>query len=374
MATANTGLISTMPTEYEAQILKLDLPEQDALKNDPERCSADPAMLESIGRAVGHQVRIKRDDNPRFVALYTVSVANPQRDLSNPSRANVVRTGQAGRERLGTPDEMKAVVQATVVDTAPPPDGVRFFEVAIDVRTQAYFIAIAPHGGAIEPHTDDEAKRLRLKLVSNAYPATMWTCKGYGDKLKGAFDRWHITSTDLHPASFPLLQTIAIRTFCYGVACHGFSKRPGDADLYIGGGASENLKRAIRDALEAANFLCKLGLPRKTTIRNSRGQVRKTLLTGLRHRAFISSNPPKPENLVRISRKQSRPCIAPRGGGFCVPGRTSFAEQRTISHLRSLRSPTVATWRWCGRTRPSPSSPASRPCRRRWRHEYDPHQ
>ncbi|MCA1606336.1 MAG: hypothetical protein LC775_12890, partial [Acidobacteria bacterium] len=158
MTTANIGLISTMPTEYEARILKLDLSEQDALKNDPERCSADPSMLESIGRAVKHQVRIKRADDARFVALYTVSVANPQADLSNPSRANVVRTAQAGRERLGTPDEMKAVVQATVVDTAPPRDGVRCFEVAIDDRTQAYFIAIAPHGGAIEPRTDDEAK------------------------------------------------------------------------------------------------------------------------------------------------------------------------------------------------------------------------
>lgn len=243
-----------MPTKYEARILKLDLPEQDALKNDPERCSADPAMLESIGRAVKHQVRIKRADDARFVALYTVSVANPQGDLSNPSRANVVRTGQAGRERLGTPDEMKAVVQATVVDTAPPRDGLRFFEVAIDDRTQAYFIAIAPHGGAIEPRTDDEAKRLRLELVSNAYPATMWTCEGYGDTLKGAFDRWHITSTDLHPASFPLLQTITTRTFCHGIAFHGFSKRPGDADLYIGGRASDSLKREIRDALKDASL------------------------------------------------------------------------------------------------------------------------
>lgn len=91
-------------------------------------------------------------------------------------------------------------------------------------------------------------------------------------------------------------------------------------------------------------YLCVLGLPRKTTIRNSRGQVRKTLSTGLRHRAFISSNPPKPENLVRISRKQLRPCIGPRGGGFCVPGRTSFAEQRTIQ-ICDARSPTVARWR-----------------------------
>ena len=103
MTTANIGPISTMPTEYSAQILKLDLPEQDTLKNDAERCSANPGMLQSIGRAVRHQVRITRAENPRFIALYTVAQANPPADLSDPSRANVVRAGLAGRERLGTP-------------------------------------------------------------------------------------------------------------------------------------------------------------------------------------------------------------------------------------------------------------------------------
>jgi hypothetical protein len=49
-----------MPIEYNARILKLELPEQDTLKNDAERCSADAGMLQSIGRDVGHQVRIKR--------------------------------------------------------------------------------------------------------------------------------------------------------------------------------------------------------------------------------------------------------------------------------------------------------------------------
>ena len=109
------------------------------------------------------------------------------------------------------------------------------------------------------------------------------------------------------------------------------------ADLYHRGRVEEHREhhqRAQSSTCEPQIYLCVSGLPRKTTIRNSRGQVRKTLSTGLRHRAFTSSNPPKPENLVGISRKQSRPCIGPRGGGFCVPGRTSFAEQRTISNLR----------------------------------------
>jgi phage replication-related protein YjqB (UPF0714/DUF867 family) len=254
-------LIRIMPSEYDAQMLKLRLPEQDALKNDAERCSADPTMLNSIGRAVGHQVRINRKGDPGFTALYTVKQANPPADLTDPSRSNVVRTGQAGRERLGTSAEIKVVVRATVIDTAPQPCepiGVRFFEMAEDDGKQAYLIAIAPHGGEIEKHTDEEAACVREKLVSKGYPASAWICKGYGDKLKGASDRWHITSTDLHPGSFPLLQALITRKFRYGVAFHGFAKQCGEADVYIGGGAAEYLKKEINNALEALSLPIKV--------------------------------------------------------------------------------------------------------------------
>jgi phage replication-related protein YjqB (UPF0714/DUF867 family) len=256
-----------MPAEYDAQILKLRLPEQDALKNDAERCSADPTMLSPLGRAVGHQVRIKRKDVPGFFAVYTVKQANPPADLSDPGRANVVRTGQTGRERLGATDEMAAVVHRTVVDTAPlpgEPNEVRFFEVAEDNGKQTYLIAIAPHGGAIEEHTDEEAEQVRRELVSQGYPASTWTCKGYGDDLKGASDRWHITSGDLHPASFPQLQRLITRKFCYGVAFHGFSKRPSEADVYIGGGAAQSLKRAIKKVLEALSLPMKIQIATTT--------------------------------------------------------------------------------------------------------------
>jgi phage replication-related protein YjqB (UPF0714/DUF867 family) len=246
-----------MAAEYDAQILRLQLPEQDALKNDAERCSADPTTLSSLGRAVGHQVRIKSKDVPGFFAVYTVKQANPPSDLSDPSRANVVRTGQTGRERLGTTVEMAAVVSATVVDAAPlpgEPNKVRFFELSEDNGRQVYLLLIAPHGGAIEEHTDEEAEQVRRELISQGYPASTWTCKGYGDELKGASDRWHITSGDLHPACFPQLQRLIMRKFCYGVAFHGFSKRTGEADVYIGGRASQSLKRAIMHALEALNL------------------------------------------------------------------------------------------------------------------------
>lgn len=243
-----------MASEYNARVQRLDLPEQDALKNDAERCSADPRLLESIGRAVGQQVRITRADAPQFLALYTVAQANPAADLGNPSRPNVVRTGLQGRERLGTSAEMDAVVRAAVVDAPPPASGVRFFEVGNHDPSQRYFIAIAPHGGDIEKNTDEEAELLRIELLSSGYPASTWMCKGFGDEQQGASDRFHITSGDLHPTCFPLLERTAVRRFCYGVAFHGFAKKADDSDVYIGGGAPAALKRLIATALERASL------------------------------------------------------------------------------------------------------------------------
>jgi Poly-gamma-glutamate hydrolase len=231
----------SLSPEFEARILKLRLPEQDALKNAPERCSADPVMLESIGRCIGQQVRIRRRDDPRFAALFTAKQANP--DVRG--RANVIRAGLTGRQRLGSAKEMPAIVQAQVVDPGPQPDGVSFFEVAHDDGKQAYFIAIAPHGGDIEEHTDEQAADAVRELTTAGFQASLWFCKGDGDQAKGAFDRWHITSTDIHPACFPLLQRLMSRTFCYGVAFHGFQRKEDESDVYIGGAASQSLKIVI---------------------------------------------------------------------------------------------------------------------------------
>jgi hypothetical protein len=154
-----------MRTEYTAQIRKLRLPEQDELKNESERCSADPVMLESIGRALGQQVRIKRSDESGFVALYTVKQANPDADLSEPEQAGVVRAGQTGRERLGTADEMEATVQAKVVDAAPQSGAVSFFELAKD-EADIYIGggASRPLKGAIERALSDLDLRIAVKI------------------------------------------------------------------------------------------------------------------------------------------------------------------------------------------------------------------
>src|SRR5262249_9535421 len=124
---------TTINPAYEARILKLRLPEQDSLKNDAERCSADPASLASIGRGVGQQVRIRRRDDSRFVAVFTVNQANPD----SGGRRDVVRTGLTGRERLGDGAELEeATVEASVLDPPGAATGVRFFEVADDTKDQ----------------------------------------------------------------------------------------------------------------------------------------------------------------------------------------------------------------------------------------------
>ena len=235
---------------YDARILKLRLPEQDKIKNASERSSADLTTLKTIGRKRGEQIRIKRKDDARFVALYTVKQANPD---TGPANADVVRAGQTARARLGTIATMAATVQARVVDVPPQPDeadDVRFFELAKDCGEQTYFIAIAPHGGQIEQHTDEQAVESVDDLVAADFPASWWLCKGFGDANKGAHDRWHITSTDLQPACFPLLRAISSRRFCYGVAFHGFQQKKGEADLFIGGAAPRPLKRAIERHLK----------------------------------------------------------------------------------------------------------------------------
>ena len=240
----------SVPKAYEARILKLRLPEQDKIKNASERCSVDLTTLRTIGRKRGEQIRIKRKDDARFVALYTVKQANPD---TGPASADVVRAGQTARGRLGTTATMAATVQARVVDVPPQPDepdDVRFFELARDGGEPTYFIAIAPHGGQIEQQTDEQAVESVDQLVAADFPASWWLCKGFGDANKGAHDRWHITSTDLQPACFPLLRAITSRRFCHGVAFHGFQQKKGEADLYIGGAAPQPLKRAIKRRLK----------------------------------------------------------------------------------------------------------------------------
>ena len=71
------------------------------------------------------------------------------------------------------------------------------------------------HGGQIEPYTDRQAERVAERLLDKGMSS--WRCKGW-KQGGGAHERWHITSTDIHPASFPKLDRVIPRDFGYAAS------------------------------------------------------------------------------------------------------------------------------------------------------------
>jgi phage replication-related protein YjqB (UPF0714/DUF867 family) len=220
---------------------------QGTLIDREEHCSADPEQLATIGRAQGHQIRVWRNGS-EAVALYTVS------EVREEAPGTIVRMARAARARLTpeaseTPDEFAAIVDSqvphpTYTDEEAATAG-EFVERLSDDGGHTGLVAIAPHGGAIEPGTDREAERVAGQLTAQG--VSYWLCKGWSTTDR-AYDQWHATSAALHPASFPLLASIVARGFTYAVAFHGFS----DNDILIGGGVGDALKQEVQAAIQSA--------------------------------------------------------------------------------------------------------------------------
>jgi phage replication-related protein YjqB (UPF0714/DUF867 family) len=229
---------------YDAAVRKA-LPDQADLQDRREHCSVDAARLASIGRAVGQQVRVRLGSDA--FGLYTVSEARPE----DPDRT--VRMGRRGRERLGTSDEFDGLVDSVGphphLTVAQARACGELVERLRDNGRQRELIVIAPHGGDIERHTDEQAEQVASRLAAKAVSA--WRCKGWKDG-GGAFDRWHITSTDLSAASFPRLDLVISRGFSHALAFHGFEDPEADTDVLVGGGAPDELKREIVAAIDQA--------------------------------------------------------------------------------------------------------------------------
>jgi phage replication-related protein YjqB (UPF0714/DUF867 family) len=196
--------------------------------------------------ALGDQCRIRRGNSN--VALYTVG------ELRHEGGNNRVRMGWQARAKLGTTSTFAATLQTKVVANltdAQAQAQSEFVERLVDDGVSTSLVAVAPHGGFIEQYTDDQAALVRSLLAGKK--ASSWLCKGY-KQGGGAYDRWHITSTDLSPNSFPGLDAIADRGFTYAVSFHGMS-----LDLVlVGGGAPLPLKQlvhaAIADVLQGSDI------------------------------------------------------------------------------------------------------------------------
>jgi phage replication-related protein YjqB (UPF0714/DUF867 family) len=237
---------------YDAAVRKA-LPDQKDLQDRREHCSVDAARLATIGRAVGHQVRVRLSSDA--FGLYTVSEVHPE----DPD--TTVRMGRRGRERLGTSDEFDGVVDSVGPHPNLTVDQARacgeLVERLRDNGRQRELIVIAPHGGDIERHTDEQAEQVASRLAAKA--VSSWRCKGWKGG-GGAFVRWHITSTDISAASFPRLDLVISRGFTHAVAFHGFEDPEVEIDVLIGGCAPDELKQEIAAEIDRATAGSGLGV------------------------------------------------------------------------------------------------------------------
>jgi phage replication-related protein YjqB (UPF0714/DUF867 family) len=214
---------------------------QDKLARKKEHCSVDPELLRSIGRAKGEQVRIRRGDD---FAIFTVTETPDEQPDA------IVRVGRLGRLRLGSTQPFDARVEPTVIVPDLTVEQARergeMVERLADDGKNTRLLILAPHGGQIEPSTDLEAERLADALSRDR--TSTWICRGYhGTGNQSAFDRWHITSTEISEASYPKLAKVADRTFAHAVSFHGMV----DDRILIGGNAPTRLRTEIRDAIRA---------------------------------------------------------------------------------------------------------------------------
>ena len=187
-----------------------------------------------------YQVRLRRAAAGSGFSLYTVSETH-----AVAGAAGVVFLGPDARARLGG-------ASAAVLETRVPHPGLsdgaaqRANEFVERVSgSGAHLIAIAPHGGEIEPRTDRQAALVAERFGSDG---RAWLCKGFGVGGGAAFRRWHITSAEISERSFPELRALLRTGFTHAVAFHGWDL----AHIGVGGRASLALKKKVRQAIEEA--------------------------------------------------------------------------------------------------------------------------
>ena len=218
-----------------------------------EHCAVDPSSLAAIDSDLGRQVLIRKASGR--LALYTVTER-----ISDP--APVVHVGTKGLQRLATSSgarraqEFNATVETDFTEGDAP---ARLTEELLGEHATGLAI-LAPHGGRIEPRTDDQARSVYNTLARQAKPVRAWIARGFNPT--GAHKCWHITSSEISEHSFPKLGSFFASTrsgqpYAHAVAFHGQNDTEA---VVVGGGLPRDdehtalkteLSSRIRIALEA---------------------------------------------------------------------------------------------------------------------------
>ena len=189
-----------------------------------EHCVANLDQIKKIGKNIGEQVRIERPtENGTALALYTV-IGDHNRESDIVFVGYKIRSDLEERfDLISYPftGKVEAQVTAEGLSDEQAENCSEFVESLSDNGVNQRLVVIAPHGGNIEKFTDLQADYVREQFSPDH--VSEWICKGF-KKGGGAYDRWHITSTDISENSFPELKKIMGRHFEYSIAFHGWTK------------------------------------------------------------------------------------------------------------------------------------------------------
>jgi phage replication-related protein YjqB (UPF0714/DUF867 family) len=218
---------------------------QDYLLGYAERISMDPELGDDNNVILKQQVRVIHK-NGKY-AIYTVYAW-----YQDGTDDNDIRMALAGRQRLDTDDSFKGTMEVEALAQDKDASWLQsnneygeFLDETDDQQTA--FVVCAPHGGMIENYTDEQAERVQANLAGQSKSSSCWTAKGWNSDV-GAYDAWHITSTEISEDSFHKLGQLLNRTFTHAVAFHGYS----ESDIAVGGGAALALKQEVATAIQAA--------------------------------------------------------------------------------------------------------------------------
>jgi aromatic ring-cleaving dioxygenase len=196
-------------------------------------CSLRSDVAAELECEAGQQLRLHPVGEPDRAAAYTIHEIH--------TGTPAVRIAKAGRERVGAAGPFEAVIDTTV-----PRSGKMLYSQIWerdDVweglwdEGQDHLIVCAPHG-YIESNTAQAAGIVRKHLGPDR--ASGWFVRAFGED---AFDRWHITSTELSPAAYPGLSVVANRGFSHALSFHVHN----ESEIEVGGRASQ----AFRDRVAA---------------------------------------------------------------------------------------------------------------------------
>jgi phage replication-related protein YjqB (UPF0714/DUF867 family) len=229
----------------------------------PEHCKAKLKQIQNIGRHRHEQVRIEfpTTNGGTTSAIYTVSVFHP--DEGSVILGHKIPNLNCNLNENKCKGVVKAQIMIEGLDDRKAEELGELVEHLSPNNQNRKLVVIAPHGGEIELGTDKQAEYVGNNLPSDR--VSLWICKGFSSPgATDAYERWHITATEINERSFPKLKTIFEPKFEYSIAFHGWT----EDSICVGGNAESadagligEIKDAIKSKLQGSNIRVETNCP-----------------------------------------------------------------------------------------------------------------